>query len=41
MKNEVKNGYCETPGMEIMEKWSKNAIFPFRHTAEKDENDSF
>ena len=28
MKNDVKNGYRETPGMEIIEKWSKNAFFP-------------
>ena len=28
MKNDVKNDYRETPRMEIIEKWSKNAIFP-------------
>ena len=28
MKNDVKNGYRETPGTEIIEKWSKNAFFP-------------
>ena len=28
MKNDVKNGYCEHPRKEILEKWSKNAFFP-------------
>jgi len=28
MKNDVKNGYREHPGMEIFKKWSKNAFFP-------------
>jgi hypothetical protein len=27
-KNDVKNGYREHPGKEILEKWSKNAFFP-------------
>jgi hypothetical protein len=28
MKNDIKNGYCEHPGKEILEKWSKNAFSP-------------
>ena len=28
VKNDVKNGYHEHPGKEILEKWSKNAFFP-------------
>ena len=27
MENDVKNGYCETPGKWILGKWSKNAFF--------------
>ena len=27
MKNDVKNGYRETPGKGISEKWCKNAFF--------------
>ena len=28
VENDVKNGYHEHPGKEILEKWSKNAFFP-------------
>ena len=28
IKNDVKNGYHEHPGKEILEKWGKNAFFP-------------
>ena len=41
MKNDVKNGYRETPGTEIIEKWSKNAFLPSGTLPKKDENDSF
>ena len=41
VKNDVKNGYREHPGKENLEKWSKNAFFPSRHTAKKTKNDHF
>ena len=37
IKNDVKNGYCEHPGKENLEK----CIFPSRHTAKKMKNDHF
>ena len=40
MENDVENGYCEHPGMGILEKWSKFAFF-CQAQGQKDEKWSF